>query len=90
MVKIIWHYGEPPKNMQVRQVYAIVFDEFGRTLLKSEKVGDKLVYGMIVTPENAINLLGWGESAEKPIMRAFEIAQEKFNLKLTICEDKWM
>ena len=53
MIKIIWHYGESPKDMQVRQVYAIVFDEYGRTMLKSEKVGDKLVYGMIGgTPES--------------------------------------
>ena len=167
MVKIIWHYGEPPKDLQVRQVYAIVFDEYGRTMLKSEKIKNKLVYGMIggtpenfdvdriatlkrefleevnttlkdpiylvgyqiiegdrdlppyaqlrmvamidkigkkqpdpdngktydrilTTPENAIKLLGWGESAEKPIRRAFEIAQEIFNLKATKFEDEWL
>ena len=167
MVKIIWHYGEPPKDMQVRQVYAIVFDKGGRTMLKSEMVGDRRVYGMIggtpesfdkdrietlkreyleevnttlkdpvylvgyqiiegdrdlppyaqirmvamidkigkkqpdpdtgetsdrllTSPENAIKLLGWGESAEKPIRRAFEIAKEKFNLKAADCEDEWV
>ena len=167
MVKIIWNYGEPPRDIPVRQVYAIVFDKFGRTLLKAEKVEDKLVYGMIggtpekfdtdriatlkrefleevnttlkdpvylvgyqiiegdrdlppyaqirmvamidkigekkpdpdngktydrilTTPEKAIKLLGWGESAEKPILKAFEISKEKFNLKLTLCEDEWL
>ena len=53
MVKIIWHYGEPPKDLQIRQVYAIVFDKYGRTMLKTEKVDNKLVYSMIGgTPEN--------------------------------------
>lgn len=167
MVKITWFFGEPPKDMLVRQVYAVVFDKTGRTLLKSEKVGEKNVFGMIggtpekfdvdriatlkrefleevnttlkdpiylvgyqviegdgdrppyaqirmvamidkigkkkpdpdngkifdrllTTPEKAIKLLGWGESAEKPITRAFEIAKEKFGLKLTNCEDEWI
>ena len=167
MVKITWHFGEPPKDMKVRQVYAIVFDKTGRTLLKTEKFGNKTVYGMIggtpedfdadriatlkrefleevnttlkdpiflvgyqvidgdkdlppyaqirmvamidkigkkqpdpdngrtydrilTTPEKAIKLLGWGEAAEKPIRRAFEIAQEEFNLKLTNFEDEWL
>ena len=165
MIKITWCYGEPPKDVPVRQVYAIVFDDYGRTLLKSEKFGDKTVYGMIggtpeifdrdriatlkrefleevnttlkdpiylvgyqiiegdkdlppyaqirmvamidkignkqvdpdngktydrilTSPEKAIKLLGWGESAEKPIIRGFEIAQEKFNLKLTNYKDE--
>ena len=44
MVKIIWHYGEPPKDMQVRQVYAIVFDKYGRTMLKSEKVEETCIW----------------------------------------------
>lgn len=35
MIKIAWHFGEPPENMTVRQVYAIVFDQTGRTLLKN-------------------------------------------------------
>ena len=167
MVKITWYYGEPPKDMPVRQVYAIVFDEYGRTMLKTENVENKFIYGMIggtpevfdadriatlkrefmeevnttlkdpvylvgyqvidgdkdlppyaqirmvamidkigtkqpdpnngktydrilTTPEKAIKLLGWGESAEKPINRAFEIAQEKFNLKLTNLKDEWL
>lgn len=165
MIKITWYYDEPPKDMPVRQVYAIVFDEYGRTMLKSEKVGDQLVYSMIggtpenfdkdriatlkrefleevnttlkdpvylvgyqiiegdrdlppyaqlrmvamidkigekqpdpdngkiynrilTTPEKAIRLLGWGEFAEKPIKRAFKIAQEKFNLKPTNLTDE--
>lgn len=167
MVKIIWHFGEPPKDMKIRQVYAVVFDETGRTLLKCEKIGDKTIYGMIggtpesfdndriatlkrefleevnttlkdpiflvgyqviegdrdlepyaqirmvamidkignkqpdpdngktfdrilTTPEKAIKLLGWGESAEKPILKAFEIAKEKFGLKLTNLDDEWV
>ena len=167
MIKITWHFGEPPENMTIRQVYAIVFDQTGRTLLKTEKIDNKVVYGMIggtpesfdkdriatlkrefleevnttlkdpiylvgyqiiegdkdlppydqirmvamidkigekqpdpdngkiydrilTTPEKAAKLLGWGESAEKPIMRAFEIAKEKFNLKLTNNEDDWL
>jgi len=52
MVKITWHSGEPPKNMQVRQVYAIVFDKKGRVLLKGDHINDKIVYGMFGgTPE---------------------------------------
>ncbi|MGN1201450.1 MAG: NUDIX domain-containing protein [Candidatus Caccovivens sp.] len=167
MVKISWYFGEPPENMPVRQVYAIVFDESGRTLLKTEKVENKIIYGMIggtpesfdkdriatlkrefleevnttlkdpvylvgyqiiegdkdlppyaqirmvamidkigekqpdpdngkiydrilTTPEKAVKLLGWGESAEKPIMRAFEIAKERFKLKLTSDKDVWL
>ena len=167
MIKITWHFGEPPKGMLVRQVYAIVFDSTGRTMLKFEYVGDKRVYGMIggtpenfdadriatlkrefmeevnttlkdpiylvgyqviegdgnlppyaqirmvamidkigekkpdpdngkiygrilTSPQNAIELLGWGESAEKPIMKAFEIAQEKFNLKTTNSKDEYV
>ena len=167
MVKIIWHYGETPKDMQVRQVYAIVFDKYGRTMLKCDMKNGKRCFGMIggtpetfdkdriatlkrefleevnttlkdpiylvgyqiiegdrdlppyaqirmvamidkigekkpdpdngkiserilTTPEKAIKLLGWGESAEKPIMRAFEIAKEKFNLKPTSLEDEWL
>ena len=46
MVKIIWHNGEPPKNMKVRQVYAIAFDEFGRVLLKKDTINNKVYYGM--------------------------------------------
>ena len=167
MVKITWCFGEPPKDMKVRQVYAIVFDETGRTLLMAQKVKDKTVYGMIggtpeafdknrietvkrefleevntslkdpiklvgyqiiegdkdlpayaqvrmvamidkigkkqsdpdkgktydrilTTPEKAIKLLGWGESAEKPIMKAFEIAKKEFNLKVTSTQDEWI
>lgn len=167
MINIIWHFGEPPRDMRVRQVYAIVFDQYGRTMLKSEKVMDKLVYGMIggtpekfdkdridtlrrefleevnttlkdpiylvgyqviegdrdlppyaqirmvalidkigqklpdpdngkiygrilTTPEKAIQLLGWGESAEKPIMKAFEIAKEKLGLQVKSTDDEWV
>ena len=53
MVKMTWYYGEPPKDMTVRQVYAIVFDEQGRTMLKAENINNKMYYGMIGgTPEN--------------------------------------
>lgn len=167
MVKIYWHFGEPPKDMQVRQVYAIAFDEYGRTMLKSEIIGNKPVYGMIggtpesfdkdriatlkreyleevnttlkdpiylvgyqviegdrdlqpyaqlrmvamidkigtkqpdpdngktydrllTSPQKAIDLLGWGETAEKPIIKALEIAKAKFNLKPTPSNDKWL
>ena len=167
MIKIIWHYGEPPKDMRIRQVYAIVFDKYGRTLLTRKYVDGKSCYFMIggkpeifdkdriatvkrefleevnttlkdpihlvgyqiiegdndlppyvqirmvamidkigkkqpdpdtgetydrilTIPEKAIKLLGWGESAEKPIRRAFKIAQKQFNLKLTNNEDEWV
>ena len=46
MVKLYWNYGEPPKDMQVRQVYGIAFDDSGRVLIKADKRGDKYVYGM--------------------------------------------
>ena len=53
MVKIIWHFGEPPKDMPVRQVYAIAFDEYGRMLLKSDIKDGKRYFGMIGgTPES--------------------------------------
>ena len=53
MVKIIWHYGEPPKDMKVRQVYAVAFDESGRLLLKLDHINGKDYYGMFGgTPEN--------------------------------------
>ena len=53
MVKIIWHYGEPPKDMQVRQVYAIAFDKSGRVLLKYSQKNNKGYYGMFGgTPES--------------------------------------
>ena len=52
MVKITWCFGEPPKDMKVRQVYAIAFDEFGRMLLKCDKKNDNSYFGMIGgTPE---------------------------------------
>ena len=167
MIKITWFFGEPPKHMKVRQVYAVVFDEYGRTLLKAEKDNNKIQYSMIggtpesydadriatlkrefleevnttlkepifqvgyqviegdrnlepyaqirmvamidnigkkqpdpdggktydrilVDPQKAINLLGWGECAEKPIMRAYEIAKEKFNIKYDNKEEEWL
>ncbi len=50
---IIWHYGEPPKDLQVRQVYAIVFDKNGNTLLKVKNCTNKKNYGMFGgKPEN--------------------------------------
>ena len=53
MVKIIWHYGEPPKDMMVRQVYCIAFDQQGRVFLKVHHIGEKTVYGMFGgTPES--------------------------------------
>ena len=167
MVKLTWHYGEPPKDMPVTQVYAVVFDKFGRTLLKAENKDGKPVFGLIGgTPENfdanrtatlrrefleevnttlkdpiflvgyqtvegynnlptfaqirmvamideigekkpdpdngktyeriltmpqkAIKYLGWGETAEKPILKALEIAQKEFGLVLTEVEDEWV
>ena len=167
MVEIIWHYGEPPKDMQVRQVYAIVFDKYGRTMLKSDVKDGKRYFGMIggtpesfdkdriatlkrefleevntklkdpiylvgyqviigdrdlppyaqirmtamideigekkpdpdngkisdrilTTPQRAIKLLGWGESAEKPILKAFEIAKEKFDLVPQEAEEEYV
>lgn len=52
MLRIIWHEKEPPKDMPVRQVYGIVFDEFGRTLLKSEQKHGKDFFSMFGgTPE---------------------------------------
>lgn len=52
MVKITWHNGEPPKEMMVRQVYAIAFDNKGRVFLKKDYRGEKIFYGMFGgTPE---------------------------------------
>lgn len=160
MLKITWHNGEPPKDMPVRQVYAIAFDIKGRVLLKVENKKDKKVYSMfggtpedfdkdriatlkrefveeanttlkdpiylvgyqkiegdgdkptyaqlrmvaiidkigekqpdpdngetydriLVAPEKAIELLGWGEVGEKQIKAAYKIAQEKFGTTTT-------
>lgn len=53
MVKIIWHYGEPPKDMMVRQVYCMAFDQKGRVLLKVDHINGKTYYGMFGgTPES--------------------------------------
>lgn len=53
MLKITWHEGEPPKWMEVRQVYAIAFDEKGRVYLKVKYKKGKVVYGMFGgTPEH--------------------------------------
>ena len=57
---------------------------------KNGNLTGKTYNRILTTPENAIKLLGWGESAEKPIRRAFEIAQEIFNLKATKFEDEWL
>jgi len=53
MLKITWHYGEPPKDMPIRQVYGIVFDEYERVLLKAENKHNDIVYSMFGgTPED--------------------------------------
>lgn len=157
-MKITWKNGEPPKSLPVSQVYAIVFNKEGKTLLKVEEKHGKKIYGMIggtpevfdsdriatlkrefleevnttlkdpiylvgyqeideengkpiyaqlrmvamidkigpklpdpdtgeiydrilTTPQNAIDLLGWGEIAKKQIEKACLIAKEKFKLK---------
>ena len=164
MIQITWHNGEPPKDMPVRQVYAIAFDTNGRVLLKVEEKKGKHVYSMfggtpedfdkdriatlkrefveeanttlkdpiylvgyqkiegdgdrptyaqlrmvalidkigekqpdpdngetydriLVAPEKAIELLGWGEVGEKQIKEAYKIAQEKFGTKTTDYEN---
>ena len=40
MVKIIWVKDEYPKNLEIRQVYGIVFDSVGRILLRIENKPD--------------------------------------------------
>ena len=30
----VWHDGEPPKDMQIKQVYAVAFDKKGRVLIR--------------------------------------------------------
>lgn len=53
MLEIIWHNGEVPKELKVRQVYGIIFDEKGRLLLKVENKKDKKVYSFAGgTPED--------------------------------------
>ena len=163
MIQITWHYGEPPKNMPVRQVYAIAFDIKGRVLLKVENKNGKTVYSMfggtpedfdkdriatlkrefveeanttlkepiylvgyqeiegdgdrptyaqlrmvalidkigqkqpdpdngetydriLVAPEKAIELLGWGEVGKKQIEQATKMLDEKFGIKTTCKE----
>ncbi|MBR1890606.1 MAG: NUDIX hydrolase, partial [Clostridia bacterium] len=75
-----------PPYAQIRMVAMI--DKIGEK--KPDPDNGKISERILTTPEKAIKLLGWGESAEKPIMRAFEIAKEKFNLKPTSLEDEWL
>lgn len=39
-----WFYGEPPKDMEVRQVYAIAFSSDGRVLLKIKQTKQGAIY----------------------------------------------
>lgn len=37
MVKILWHNGEVPKNLKIKQVYGILFTQDGRMLIMKNK-----------------------------------------------------
>lgn len=53
MIKINWYYGEVSDNLEVRQVYGVLFTTDGRVLLKVETKKDKQVYSLAGgTPEN--------------------------------------
>ena len=160
MVKIIWVKDEYPKNLEIRQVYGIVFDSVGRILLRIENkpgnkkfycfgggtpesfdkdveatlrremieevnttlksevvvvghqiiendgnrppyaqlrmtalidnIGEKLpdpdngeIYDrVLVNPQKAIELLGWGEVGKNQIENAVRLAEKHFNLKI--------
>ena len=56
MAVISWHLQEVPLKMETRQVYGVVFDAQGRTLLKIELKNNKNVYSLAGgTPEKFDN-----------------------------------
>ncbi len=46
MAKFIWRNGNVPDNMQIKQVYGILFSTDGRTLLVAEKLADRIKYSL--------------------------------------------
>ena len=44
MVKITWHNGDVPNNLEVRQVYGLVFTQDGRMLIKAEEKKGEIFY----------------------------------------------
>ena len=55
MAKIIWCNGNVPNNMQIKQVYGILFSIDGRIFVMAEKLADRIKYcllGRVTSKEN--------------------------------------
>lgn len=51
-MKIIWHNGEVPEGLEIRQVYGLIFTRDGRMMMRIENKKDKRVYTLAGgTPE---------------------------------------
>ena len=46
MAKFIWRNGNVPDNMQIKQVYGILFSIDGRIFLMAEKLADRIKYSL--------------------------------------------
>ena len=46
MAKFIWCNGNVPNNMQIKQVYGILFSIDGRIFLMAEKLADRIKYSL--------------------------------------------
>ncbi len=44
MVKLSWHTGPVPEGMRIRQVYGVIFNEDGQTLMKVDNFHGNRVY----------------------------------------------
>ena len=46
MVELEWHGGEPPQNLKVKQVYAVMFSSDGRIMLQIKIRNNKKMYSL--------------------------------------------
>ena len=46
MAKFIWCNGNVPNNMQIKQVYGILFSTDGRIFVMAEKLADRIKYSL--------------------------------------------
>lgn len=75
-----------PVYAQIRMVAMI--DKIGEVLPDPD--GCEIYERLLVSPKRAIELLGWGEIAEKVINGAVKIAHEKFELKFTNKKEEYV
>lgn len=52
MIKLIWHNGKIPRNLEIKQVYGVPFSKDGRIMLMVKKIENRIVYSLAGgTPE---------------------------------------